>query len=94
MQYLLSDSEEYSDVKQVRVQDRGSKPRKVKVVLGVRVLGVVDTVANVTIVVGDVFKQVAAACKLHKRDFMVVDKTQFTYDRKPFRLDGKLEVVP
>ena len=60
MQCLLSDSEGSSDVKQVRVQDRGSKPRKVKVVVGgVPVLGVVDTAADVTIVGGEVFKQVA-----------------------------------
>ena len=38
------------------------------------------------------FKQVAVACKRHKRDFKAVNKTSFIYDRKPFQLDRKLEV--
>lgn len=47
-------------------------------------IGVVDTAADVTIMGGDVFKEVAATCKLHKRDFKPVNKTPFIYDRKPF----------
>ena len=41
---------------------------------------------------GELFKQVAAVCKLHKQDFKPVDKTPFNYDKKSFRLDGKLEL--
>ena len=38
------------------------------------------------------FKNVAAVAKLCKKDFKPADKTSYTYDKKPFRLDGKLEL--
>lgn len=51
-----------------------------------------DTGADVTIVGGDVFKQVAAVAKLHKKDFKLADKTPHNYDCQPFRLDGRLDL--
>ena len=54
--------------------------------------GVIDTAADVTIVGGEMFKKVAAVAKLRKKDFKPADKTPYNYDKKPFRLDGKLEV--
>ena len=93
LQYLLSDLDDSSDVRQVRIQDQGSKPPKAKVVVGgVSMLGVIDTAADVTIMGGEMFKEVAAIAKLRKKDFKPADKTPYNYDKKPFRLDGKLEL--
>lgn len=90
---LQYDSDDSSDVRQVRIQDQGSKPQKAKVVVGgVPMSGVIDTAADVTIVGGEMFKKVAAVAKLRKKDFKPVDKTHYNYDKKPFRLDGKLEL--
>ena len=92
LRYLLSDSEEDSgDVRQVRIQDHGSKPRRAKVVVGgVPMLGIVDTAADITIIGGELSKKIAAAARLHKKDFKPADKTPYNYDKKPFHLDGKL----
>ena len=38
------------------------------------------------------FKKVAAVVKLRKKDFKPADKTPYNYNKKPFRLDGKLEL--
>ena len=92
VQYLLSDSDE-CEVKQVRVQDQGSAHQQAKVIVGgVPMFGLVDTGADVTIMGGSTFKQVAAAAKLHKKDFKPADKTPQNYDRKPLRLDGRLDL--
>lgn len=61
-------------------------------VQGVPVEGVVDTGADIMIVGGSVFKQVAAVAKLRKKSFKPPDRTPRTYDRKPFRLDGRLDL--
>ena len=93
LRYLLSDSEEEAGVNQVRVTDKGSAHQQVKVlVAGVPLFGVVDTGADVTIMGGSAFKQVAAAARLHKRDFKPANKAAHNYDRKPFRLDGRLDL--
>ena len=54
-------------------------------------VGVIDTAADVSIMGGEMFKKVAVAANLHK-DFKPADKTPYTYDKKPFRLDGKLKL--
>ena len=54
--------------------------------------GVIDTAADITIMGGEMFKKVAAVAKLHNKDFKPADKTPYNYDKKPFRLDGKLEL--
>jgi len=48
--------------------------------------------ADVTIIGGEMFKKVMAVAKLHKKDFKSADKIPYNYDRKPFHLDGKLEL--
>ena len=93
LQYLHSDSDSSDEVRQVRVPDLGSNSHTVVVnVQGVPVEGVVDTDADITIVGGSVFKQVAAVAKLRKKSFKPPDRTPRTYDRKPFRLDGRLDL--
>ena len=73
--------------------DLGSNSHTVVVnVQGVPEEGVVDTGADITIVGGSVFKQVAAVAKLRKKSFKPPDRTPRTYDRKPFRLDGRLDL--
>ena len=93
-QYLYSsDSDEAGEVLTVRVEDKGSKPRKVTVdVQGVPAEGVVDTGADITIMGADLFKRVAAVAHLKKKELKKSDRVPFTYDQKPFRLDGKLEL--
>jgi hypothetical protein len=41
---------------------------------------------------GNLFKQVAAVARLHKRDFQRPEKTPQGYDRKPFHIDGKVNL--
>ena len=36
--------------------------------------------------------KVTAVVKLRKKDFKPADKTPYNYDKKPFQLDGKLEL--
>uniref|UniRef100_A0A1X7SUF3 CCHC-type domain-containing protein n=1 Tax=Amphimedon queenslandica TaxID=400682 RepID=A0A1X7SUF3_AMPQE len=92
--YLLSDSDsEPSEVQQVRVEDKGSASRRAQVVIGgVPMEGIVDTAADITIMGAELFKKVATVCRLHKRDFKPPDKTPYNYDRKTFRLDGRIEM--
>ena len=95
-QYLLPDSDEKEPaavVNEVRVQDKGSHPQSVRVVVaGVPVDGIVDTAADITIVGAETFKRIAAVAKLRKRGLKPADKTPRTYDQKTFRLDGRLDL--
>ena len=93
--YLLSDSDDSdaAEVRQVRVLDRGSKPQRARVLLaGVPISGVVDSGADITILGGEAFKQVAAVAKLRKREFKPPDKKPRNYDQQPFRLDGRFDL--
>ena len=94
MQYLQSDgSDDETEIRQVRVHDRGSKSRCVRVVVqGVPMYGIVDTAADITIMGGEAFKQVAAAAKLKKKDFKPPDQVPHNYDRRPFQLDGRVNL--
>ena len=95
MQYLLSDDSDSdsTEVRQVRVHDRGSKPQCVRVVVqGVPMYGIVDSAADITIMGGNAFKQVAAAAKLRKKDFKTPDQVPHNYDRRPFHLDGRVNL--
>ena len=79
-------------MRQIQVQDQGSKPQRANVVVGgVPMVGVIDTAADVSIMRVEMFKKVAVTAKIHKKDFKPVDRTPYTYDKKPFRLDGKLK---
>ena len=89
VQYLLSSSDSSDEVRQVHLQDKGSKPHCARVnVQGVPTEGVVDSGADITIMGGNLFKHVAAVAKLCKRDF----KVPHNYDQQPFRLDGRLDL--
>ena len=81
MQYLLSDDsdDDNMEVRLVRVHDRGSKSQCVRVVQGVPMCGIVDSAADITIMGGNAFKQVAAAAKLKKKDFKPPDQVPHNY---------------
>ena len=90
MQYLLSDDSDDDNTEvRVRVHDRGSKSQCVRVVIqGVPTYGIVDSAADITIMGGNAFKQVAAAAKFKKKDFKPPDRVPHNYDRRPIHLDG------
>ena len=92
--YLLSsDSEEEGTVKIVRVEDAGSASRCIRVnVQGVPVFGLIDSGADITILGGTMFKKVATTARLHKKNFKPVDKVACSYDQRPFRLDGRMDL--
>ena len=94
LDYLYSsDSEGEGEVRLVQVEDKGSKPRKAHVgVQGVPAYGVIDTGADITIMGGELFKKVAAAARLKKRCFKQADKTPYSYDQRPFKLNGKIDL--
>ena len=91
--YLLSSSEDedMSNVNKVELEDGGSDPKCVTVLLqGVPATGLIDSGADITIMGGELFKTVAVAAKLKKKDLQKADKTPKTYDQKIFSLDGRL----
>ena len=93
--YLLSDSDDddEAEVKMVRVVDQGSRSQSALVsVGGVLLVGIVDTGADITIIGGDAFKQVASVAKLRKREFKQPDKVPRNYDQQPFHIDGRLDI--
>ncbi len=59
---------------------------------GVPARGVIDSGADITIIGGDLFKQVATVAKLRKKDFRSADKTPRTYDQRPFVLHGCMDL--
>ena len=61
-------------------------------VQGVPVVGVIDSGADLTIIGGALFKKVAAAARLKKRDFKKPDKVPRGYDQRPFQLDGRMDL--
>ena len=72
---LFSESEDETEVKQVRVQDTGSKAQHASVdVQGVPAL---DNGADITIIGGELFRKVASVAKLRK-DFRQPDQTPHT----------------
>ena len=76
-----------------RVQDKGSKPHMVTVdVPEVPAKGIIDNGADITIMNAQLFQKVAAVARLKKRSFRKPDRVPFTYDQKPFALDGKVEL--
>lgn len=90
---FLQSSSDDEVVRQVRVSDKGSMTQCVKLCIqGVPVYGIIDSGADITIIGGKLFKKVALAARLKKRDFMKPDKTPRTYDQKPFTLDGRMDL--
>lgn len=96
LHYLLSDSsdsEGTSEVKQIRLVDQGSHPQHVRVVVGgVPMEGVVDSGSDITILGGEMFKQIATVARLHKKDFKPPDKQPRTYNQQTFHIDGRVEL--
>ncbi len=96
LDYLLSSSEDedISDIKKVELKDGGSDPKCVTVLLqGVPATGLIDSGADITIMGGELFKTVAVAAKLKKKDLQKADKTPKTYDQRVFSLDGRVNRV-
>ena len=93
LSYLLSDSDSDSGgISKIRVEDKGSIPRRTEVLAGgVPLQGVIDTAVDITIMDAESFKKVAMTCRLQKKDYKPADKTPFNYDRKTFHLDGRIE---
>ena len=88
-----SSSDSEGEVCQVRVMYEGSQPRYADVLIqGVPAKGMIDTGADITIMGAELFKLVAAAAHLRKRDFKKVDKVPQTYDCKTFSLDGRIDL--
>ena len=87
--FLYSSSDE-DVIRQVRVRDTGSLTQRVK--LFIQVYGILDSGADITIIGGKLFKKVAMAARLKKKDFMKPDKMHRTYDQKAFRLDGRMDL--
>ena len=88
---LYSDSDGIVDI--VKVSNKGSKPQFVNVeVQGVPTLSITDTGADITIMDGELFKKVAAAARLRKRDLKKVDCVPCTYDGKQFDLHGRMDL--
>ena len=54
--------------------------------------GVVDSGSDITILGGEMFKQVSTVARLHKKDFKSPDKQPQTYNQQTFHIDGKVEV--
>ena len=93
-EFLYSDSsDEESSLKQVRVDNKGSHAQCVKILVEeVPMYGIVDTGADITIMGGTMFRKVATAAKLRKRNFKEPDKQPLTYDQRPFKLDGMIDM--
>ena len=77
---LFSESEDEGDVKRVTVTDHGSCPQFVRV----DVQGVIDTVADVTIML---FALVASSARLPKKDFKPLDRVP-----RNLTTDGRMEL--
>ena len=91
--YSSSDEEAGANVLQIRINDQGRRPQCARVLIqGVPVYGIVDSGADISIIGGGLFRRVAAAAKLRKRDLKKPDKTPRTYDHQPFSLDGRMDL--
>ena len=93
MNFLCSDSDTDGSINVVSITDQGSHLRTATVeIAGVPATSLVDTGADITIMGPEVFKKVAAVAGLKKRQFKPADKQPHTYDRRQFKLDGRLDL--
>ena len=77
----------------IRVEDQGSQSQWAKVsIQGISTDGIIDSGADITIMNGDLFKKIAAAAHLKKRDLKPDDKSPRAYNRQPFTLDGRMDL--
>ena len=92
MDLLFSDLDD--EIMTIRVRDEGSAAKCVPVsVQDVPAYGIVDTVADITIIGGRLVSQVASMARLKKRNRRPSDKTPCNYDQRPFKLDGGMELT-
>ena len=78
---------------QIRINDKGSCQQYVDVLLGdVPVRGVIDSGADIAIIGGELFRKVATTARLKKKQLQRPDRIPHTYDRRPFSLDGKVDL--
>ena len=90
LDFLLSGSDDKA-VKKVELQDEGSVLKCVSMLIqGVAATGLIDSGADITIMDSELFKRVAVAAKLKKRDLHKSDKMPKTYDQRMFTLDGHM----
>ena len=54
--------------------------------------GMIESGSDITILGGEMFKQVSTIARLHKKDFKSPDKQPWTYNQQTFHIDGKVEV--
>ena len=89
---LLSDSED-DTVRQIKIADQGSEAHSIRVeIQGVPARGIIDTAADITIMGGKLFKDVASVARLRKRDFRPAEKIPHAYNQQPFSLDGRMDL--
>ena len=82
-----------AEVRTIRVADKGSSSQCARVqIQGVPAYGIIDTGSDLTIIGGELFKRVAAAAKLRRRDCRAPDKVPRTYAQQEFRLDGLMDL--
>ena len=75
------------------IQDRGSRPQHARVnIEGVPAEGIIDSGSDITIMGADLFRKVSAVGRLKRRNFKQVDKVPHTYDKRPFSLDGRMDM--
>ena len=92
LELLPSDSDE-KEVKLVHVACPNGQTKCARVLIqGVEASGIVDTGAEITTIGRNLFLTIATTNKLKKHDLKKPDKVPKNYDRKPFTLDGKLEL--
>lgn len=88
---LLQLDSDGGQVNRVTLTDHGSKTHCARVIIqGVPAEGVVDTGAEITIVGGELFRKIALANRLKKREFKLSDKTPCTYNLQMIKLDGRI----
>lgn len=77
----------------IRMQDQGSQPQCVQVEIhGMPAYGINYPGADITIMGGRLFCQVAAAARLQNKDLKKPDRTPRNYDRCPFTLNGHMDL--
>ena len=88
-----SNDDSGGEVRQVRINDSGSRQRYVSVLIGgVPVRGTIDSGSDITIIGRDLFRRMAAVACLRKSQLLKPDKIPKTYDGKTFRLDGRIDL--
>jgi hypothetical protein len=90
---LLSDSDSDSEVRRVRIADRGSKPQYADVQIeNIPARGVIDSGSDITIMGGELFRHVATVARLRKSQLRKPNRVPKAYDGRTFTLDGMMDL--